>query len=227
MEPLEPDERSRLIVEYLAKFSRALSSARLERIAVARQTANPLYLRLLLDELRLWGEHQTLDARIDHYLAAPTITHLYARILHRYEADYERDRPGLVREAFTLLWAARWGLSEAELLELLGSDGPLPRAYWSPLYLAAEHSLVSRTGLIGFVTTISARQFRSSTCRLKEIGRLPTCVWQSISQLESLSSGRWRNCPGNWRRQRLGSGCPRCSPISRFSQEPGAGTSRR
>ena len=42
-------------------------------------------------------------------------------------------------------------MSEAEILELLGSGGvPLPRIYWSPLYLAAEMSLVSRSGLIGF-----------------------------------------------------------------------------
>ena len=51
----------------------------------------------------------------------------------------------------TLLWAARRGLSEAELLDLLGHDGiPLPRARWSPLHLAAEPSLVNRSGLIGF-----------------------------------------------------------------------------
>lgn len=47
--------------------------------------------------------------------------------------------------------SGRRGLSEAELLELLGAGGePLPRAHWSPLYLAAEQSLVSRSGLVGF-----------------------------------------------------------------------------
>ena len=51
----------------------------------------------------------------------------------------------------SLLWAARRGLSEAELVDLLGKNGEvLPAAYWSPLYLAAEQSLVSRSGLIGF-----------------------------------------------------------------------------
>ncbi|NIN98725.1 MAG: hypothetical protein GTO49_27885, partial [Anaerolineae bacterium] len=76
---------------------------------------------------------------------------LYERILARWEEDYERDRPGLVREAMMLIWAARRGLSEAELLDMLGSDGqPLPSAHWSPLHLAAEQSLVSRSGLIGF-----------------------------------------------------------------------------
>ncbi len=120
----------------------------MERIAAAPQTANPLYLRALLEELRLWHEHETLEGRIDHYLSATTVAELYQRILERYEQDYERDCPGLVRDAMSLLWAARRGLSEAELMDLLGSDGqPLPRAHWSPLYLAAEQSLVNRSGL--------------------------------------------------------------------------------
>jgi tetratricopeptide (TPR) repeat protein len=50
-----------------------------------------------------------------------------------------------------LLWAARQGLAESELMDLLGESGePLPRAYWSPLFLAAEQGLVSRGGLLCF-----------------------------------------------------------------------------
>jgi hypothetical protein len=151
IEPLDVDERKQLIPVYLGQYAKQLSAARVERIAHADQTANPLYLRTLLDELRVFGIHEQLDARIDHYLSAGTIPELYKKILQRYEQDYERDRAGLVRDAMALLWAARRGLSEVELLDLLGTtQGPLPRAYWSPLYLAAEPSLVSRSGLIGF-----------------------------------------------------------------------------
>jgi hypothetical protein len=149
---LEAHERKRLISPYLAQYSKALSPARIDRIVAADQTANPLYLRALLDELRVFGVYEELDARIEHYLEVGTIPEFYKRILERYEEDYERDRAGLVRETMTLLWAARRGLSETELLELLGTDQePLPQARWSPLYLAAEGSLVSRSGLIGFV----------------------------------------------------------------------------
>ena len=51
----------------------------------------------------------------------------------------KRERPGLVRDAMTFIWAARRGLAETELLDLLGKDGePLPGAYWVPFHLAAE-----------------------------------------------------------------------------------------
>jgi tetratricopeptide (TPR) repeat protein len=152
--PLDPGERRRLIVEYLGQYTKQLRTERMERIAAADQAANPLYLRALLEELRVWGVHERLDERIEHYLGAKTVPDLYERILGRYETDYERDRPGLVREAMSLLWAARRGLSEVELLDLLGENGqPLPHSLWSPLFLAAERSLVNRSGLLGFFHT--------------------------------------------------------------------------
>jgi tetratricopeptide (TPR) repeat protein len=114
-------------------------------------TANPLYLRVLVEELQIFGSHAQLGERITHYLSSSTVPALYEKILARYEADYERDSPGLVGATMTALWASRRGLTEAELLELLGSAGaPLPAAYWSPLYLAAEASLVNRSGLLSF-----------------------------------------------------------------------------
>jgi tetratricopeptide (TPR) repeat protein len=99
----------------------------------------------------MWGEHHTLDYQIEQYLNASTLDALYSKILTRYEQDYERERPGLVRDVMSLLWGARRGISEAELMDLVGSDGqPLPIVFWTPLYRAAEQSLVSRSGLINF-----------------------------------------------------------------------------
>jgi tetratricopeptide (TPR) repeat protein len=148
---LEIEERKQLISDYLAQYTKVLSPKFVERISNVPQTSNPLYLRTLLEELRLYGDHFTLEKRIEHYLGASKVEDLYEKILQRYEQDYERDRPGLVREAMSLLWAARRGLAETELLDMLGTNGnPLPRAYWSPLFLAVEQSLVNRSGLIGF-----------------------------------------------------------------------------
>jgi tetratricopeptide (TPR) repeat protein len=55
-----------------------------------------------------------------------------------------------VSEALSFLWAARRGLAEDEIRDLLGTSEPLPRATWSPLFQAIEKPLVNRGGLLGF-----------------------------------------------------------------------------
>ena len=149
--PLDTAERQRLIVEYLAQYRKALDQRLIRRIAEEPVSASPLFLTALLEELRLWREHETLANRIGHYLKAETSGQLFDKILDRYEQDYDRDRSGLVCETMALIWGSHSGLAESELLDLLGADGqPLPSAFWSPLYLAADHSLVSRGGLLDF-----------------------------------------------------------------------------
>jgi tetratricopeptide (TPR) repeat protein len=160
VEPLSLLERRELIRTFLGQYGRQLSPSRIEHIAVAQQSANPLYLCVLLNELRLFGVHERLDERIDHYLQAAAPNDLYGKIIARWEEDYEGDTD-LVGDSLSLLWAARRGLSETELLDALGHDGqPLPRNLWSPLFLAMSDALVSRGGLLTF-----AHDFlRSATC---------------------------------------------------------------
>ncbi len=150
VEPLTNAERRELIAGYLAQFAKALDAERVGRIATCPQAASPLYLRVLLDQVRQHGAHETLDERILDLLEAVDIPALYDKVLAGWERDYEQDRSGLVRDAMTLLWSARRGLSEAELLDLLGDDARLPQAIWTPLTLAAADGLLSRSGLIGF-----------------------------------------------------------------------------
>jgi tetratricopeptide (TPR) repeat protein len=151
IEPLSGDECRELVSSYLARYRKNLSSEQLERIVSHARARNPLYLRVLLEELRVFGSHEELDARIDHYLAAPTIDALYGLVLGRLEADHNSKRPGLVEDATSLIWASRRGLAESELLELLGEGGErLPQAVWSPLFLALRESLVTRSGLLTF-----------------------------------------------------------------------------
>jgi tetratricopeptide (TPR) repeat protein len=151
VEPLELGERRDLIDAYLSRFAKQLGADRIERIAQAPRAANPLFLRAILEELRVIGVHEQLDTQIDHYLAAASPVDLFGKILERFEQDYERGRPGLVADAMSLIWAARRGLAESELLDILGADGePLPHAVWSPLYLASDQSFMERSGRIGF-----------------------------------------------------------------------------
>jgi tetratricopeptide (TPR) repeat protein len=144
---LELPERTSLIADALRSGGRSLSPPLLRRLAEAPQTANPLYLRIILAELQLHGDHATLGAQLTRYLSSETLTDLHDEVLARYEADYDGDRPGLVRDAMSLLWSARHGLSEAEILDVLAEGGkPVQRARWSALLLAAGQSLANRSG---------------------------------------------------------------------------------
>lgn len=152
VEPMKPEDRGRMIEAYLKRFGKSLDKPKIDRLANAKATANILFLKIVLDELRVTGTFDNLDERLNDYLKAPDIPSLLQNVLARYQRDYERDRPGLVRDALGLIWSARRGLTETELLQLLHSKylPQLPLAIWSPLRAALEDSLIDRGGILNF-----------------------------------------------------------------------------
>lgn len=178
--PLLPvEERIALMEQYLALYRKQLSPRQVARLINPDATGNPLHLKLLLGELRLLGEYDDLDARIEHYLRASSISDLYSMILERLELDYEGERPGLVEATSQYLWASRSGLLEVELLELLRREGEtsLPRLIWSPLYLSLQEALTWRSGVLSFANSeirsaIEQRYFFSPDTKLKVHGLL-------------------------------------------------------
>jgi tetratricopeptide (TPR) repeat protein len=165
VEPLTVPEREELIVRYLKRYSKALSPEPAHRIAAAPQTGNGLYLSTLLNELRQFGSYERLNERIDWYLQAANSVELYGKVIQRWEQDYGNPDPAcenIVRESLTHLWAARRGLSETELLGSLRTpSSPIPRALWSPVYLAAGDAFVNRGGLL----SLSHSYFREAVER--------------------------------------------------------------
>ncbi len=152
VEPLTGEERARIIVEYLNRFGKKLDKSRLDRLSITTAAANPLYLKIVLDELRVTGTHEGLDERLDDYLSATDIPSLLTKVLRRYQKDYEHDRKGLVSETLGLIWSARRGLTENELLQILRPENlaQLPAAVWATLRAVLEESLVDRGGVLNF-----------------------------------------------------------------------------
>ena len=73
VEPLAASECESMIIKYLERFSKRLDAPRLARLAGTPAAACPLYLKILLDELRVTGTYDRLDERLDAYLAAQDI----------------------------------------------------------------------------------------------------------------------------------------------------------
>lgn len=147
-----------MVGEYLRIHARALEPELRHELVTARGSKNPLFLRTVLEELRQFGSFERLPQRVRHYLEADNPKDLFLRVLTRWQEDFDGKDPeqdksklNLVRRALTHLWAARQGLSEAEWLDLLGDGSqPLPRALWTPLFLALEPHLSQRAGLLAF-----------------------------------------------------------------------------
>lgn len=146
-------EKKKAIRAYLAPFRKKLEPEEERRLSKSREATNPLYLRGILDELRVYGaDHRKIADRLGECLSAGSVTKLYQNILERYERDYDKGHKDRVRDALVYIWASpRGGLYETEILELLGSiKHPMRRWNWSPIYLALRESLVSRAGVLAF-----------------------------------------------------------------------------
>jgi nephrocystin-3 len=60
IEPFNEKERRLFIEEYLKQYTKSLQPDSAEHIASKEQTANPLYLQALLEELRVFGDENGL-----------------------------------------------------------------------------------------------------------------------------------------------------------------------
>jgi nephrocystin-3 len=153
---LQPEEKREIMNLYLKLFARTLEPRLQEKILAAPQCANPLFLRTVLEELRLRSRHEELDQNLHLLLQCPDPAALFVRVLQNLERDFSPVAyPDLVHRALGLMGAAMRGLSENELLQLLSpaekpDSEPLARHYWAPLYLALEDSLVNREGQLSF-----------------------------------------------------------------------------
>ena len=196
--PLGVKEREQLIQDYLARYKKTLSSELTLKLVQSEKASNPLFLRAVLEELRVFGSHDDLKTRIEYYLKSKTILELFDKILERYEMDYDGENQGMVAETLSLLWASRHGLRESELLDLLGKDGlPLPRVDWTPFYLAAEQSLIDRGGFIGFGhnyfrEAVYKRYIRSLRGQIHAHLRVAEYFGKTPSDLRSLEEYPWQ-----------------------------------
>ena len=151
MTGLDEDERHALASHFVSWYGKRLADEVLQLIARSEPAASPRYLSALLNELRIFGNHEALVERVKWYLQASTLSELYELLLARMEADYETLRPRLVGEAVSLIWASRRGISQEDLLSLLGtSAGPLMVELWVPIRIALGDGLIEHINRVQF-----------------------------------------------------------------------------
>lgn len=143
-------ERGRMMDAFLKNYRKALGITLRKQVLDSAGTANPLFLRTVLEELRQFGDFDKLPDKVAEYLTATTPQDLFRLVIHRWQNDFHAGRD-LVNRSLLHLWAARQGLSENEWLDLLADEhGPMDRQTWRPLLLAIEPHLVQRGSLWAF-----------------------------------------------------------------------------
>lgn len=140
--PLGHDD-CQAIIRYLEKFGKPLPLDLVELVLQHRLCGNPLFLRSLLEEMRVFGVHEKLKQKLEHYLVSETIDELFERILERIEID---NRPADVRAVLEVLWATKESIAQDELLEISG----LPPAVWAPIHIALDDSIIGEGGRFSF-----------------------------------------------------------------------------
>lgn len=192
VEPLNEQERREVARRFLGDYSKRLDKSQLRRLAGDVKSANPLYLRTSLEELRVFGKFEELNQRIDYYLGADDLNSLFDRVLERIESDYGRE---LVGAAMQLLWGSRHGLSEEELCSLTGAD----RDELAKLLRALDYHLMRREGLLTFFHDHLRRAARARYVPNEEAERKTHRILASYFAEKSLGSRRLEEEPWQWR----------------------------
>jgi nephrocystin-3 len=143
MQPLSEPERRALIIRYLAEFHKSLPRTIIDRLATDPKCAHPLFLRTVLEEVRLFGIHEYIADIVSTYLDTTGTEDLFQRILERIEDDFGAP---YVRATFTLLWASRTGLTDQDLVALTR----ISRLKLSTMTAALDYHLIKQDGKLLF-----------------------------------------------------------------------------
>jgi hypothetical protein len=110
----DASQQSAFIADTLKGWDKSdFPEARKRRVLSHALAGLPLFLKTILEELRVSAANEVLDARLDDYLKAPSIPGLFARILAQIEHECGKD---FVAQALSLVWASRVGLEEDEII---------------------------------------------------------------------------------------------------------------
>ena len=117
---LSTGSRREIVRQLLNTFDEEQQREPIYRIAEDTRTANPLFLRTSLEELRHAENDRSSDEILRSLIQADDLTTLYEQILQRTEQKYGLQ---LTRTVLSLIWASRNGLQQEEL-QALTAESP-------------------------------------------------------------------------------------------------------
>jgi nephrocystin-3 len=141
MQPLPVQLRLAVATIFLQQHALTLPVDLQRKITDDTKSASPLFLRVVLEELRRLASHRLLHRRIASYLDVTGVDDLFQRLLEHIEEDHQLN---VVRDVLSLIWASRTGMTTVEVAELSG----LSSLAVARLHRGISYYLVERNGML-------------------------------------------------------------------------------
>ncbi|XP_033740692.1 telomerase protein component 1-like isoform X2 [Pecten maximus] len=123
---------ARLIITHrLARFNKTLAEDELDLVLSQECVDNPLWVWLITEELRMFGDFRTLSAKIKS--VSVSVSSLLSSIITRLMSD---DETGYLKKALCVIACSRGGVPVHDLTNLLGDVNQkeaLPALYWAKI----------------------------------------------------------------------------------------------
>jgi hypothetical protein len=186
--PLQKSQSLALLKAYLGRFNKKLPRAMLSQVRAHPLATNPLFIRTLAEELRLFGIHEELEKRLAHYLGSQSVGELFERVLARVEQDCGSK---VVRACLSAIWASRAGLAESDILELAG----LTPSAWAAIRYSLEEGL---TEVCGKLTYSHDYLFQGVQGRFSLLGNRAVGLHKYLSNFFRAKAGHEAALDLNW-----------------------------
>ncbi|CAC5417156.1 unnamed protein product [Mytilus coruscus] len=127
--PINKEAAEVIVAKTLKKYNKQLDKDQLFLIVSRPCATNPLWLTMLLEELRMFGDFRTLDSKIEK--VSDSVDSLLTDIVNRIIAE---DETGLVKKTLCLLVCAIESIQVHDLSNMLGdisNKEPVAPLYWS------------------------------------------------------------------------------------------------
>lgn len=113
--PLNPNRAMKLVENGLERYKKRLPEHLLARCINHPMSSRPLFLKVLYEELRLHGKHETLEDYLNSLLDGSTVQTLFECMLNRISLDFGIKSV----EVLALIGISKHGASEPELRAIL------------------------------------------------------------------------------------------------------------
>jgi nephrocystin-3 len=152
VKPFTKNEQERFIEKYLGRYRKSLTEDQTTLLIGHPLSGNPLFILTLLEELRVFGLHEKLEAHLQVLLSPPpgkargeeaTVDDVFKHVIARIGEDLGKES---VEAALEAIWASRSGLFQNEILAIAN----LAPAQWAAIQNSLDESLYDSSGKINF-----------------------------------------------------------------------------